>query len=152
MNDHDLRRLLRDLPRPAARPGFTEQVLARIDTPAAPRRAGTRRRLGVGLAAAALLLVAPLAGVLGWRAWERQRAVAELAALRQEQRQLAEALRAWDAAPAAAARPEVVYLGGDDSVDIVFDVAHAARVLRASGPAARPAVSGHGTPRKGDRR
>ena len=141
MNDHELGRLLRDLPRPVARPGLTEDVLAALPGPGARRpRRRVHRRLAM-VAAAALLVVVPLVGLRIGREIETRRARAELARLRSEQRQLAAALRAFE----SSTRPrgdEVIYLGGDDTVDIVFDVDRAARLLRTGQPAVVPAGLG----------
>lgn len=121
MNDDPLSRELRRLPRPGASPGFTERVLRRLEgAPAAPRRAAWRRRLAPA-AAAAGLAVAVAAGAWLLRAQERSEARARAAALRERHHALAreiEDLRALqrDTAP-------VLYLGGDERVDFVLDLA-----------------------------
>ena len=49
MEDHSVGRLLRELPRETARPGFTQRVLARLEEPAksAALASGWRLRLAV---------------------------------------------------------------------------------------------------------
>ncbi len=138
MNDRELGRLLRDLPRAAARPGLTEDVLAALPGPETRRSRTVSRRL---MLAAALLVVVPLAGLKIGREIETRRARAELARLRSEQQRLAEALRACESSTRTPG-DEVIYLGGDDTVDIVFDVDRAARLLRTGAPAAVPAGLG----------
>ena len=129
---------LRALPRPRAGDGFTARVLDRLGE-AAP--AGTARRVpeALRLAAAALLVGVALLGVLaGGRVLlpgagsapapaearraaleaERARLEAELAELRRLTTELER-----DSAP-------VLYLGGDEEVDLVLDLGRLAREER----------------------
>lgn len=113
MEDHRLGDLLRELPRESARPGFTARVLQRLD---APERRRSIPRFALAGAMAAMLAVT--AGVLvdarrdALEAVRAQRALAEIRAehgrLEQEVRELSQ--------------PPVVYLGGNENVDLVLDL------------------------------
>lgn len=117
MNDDDLNRALRELPREAASSGFTRRVLARLDE--APRPIW-RRPLVLAPMAAALVATLLTWSLTGHRKQERR---ARLAELRQEQQQLAAELAALkDQADSR----EVLYLGGDEGIDIVMDLARLA--------------------------
>jgi hypothetical protein len=125
---------LRELPRERAGADFTARVLARLDEPP------PRRRLplaAIGVAAAAALGLALVAGPLrtgGERAESRREAAAEarrlLEELQREHRALASEL------DALAAEPPVIYLGGDEEVDLVLDLS---RVPAAAPPEVRGA-------------
>lgn len=117
MEDHRLGDLLRELPREQARPGFTARVLNRLDAPE-DRRLGWRPRLAL---AGAMAAVAISAGVLMDRpagsrqeieTAEAQRILRELRAehgrLEREFQEMSE--------------PPVLYLGGDEEVDLVLDL------------------------------
>ncbi len=142
MENQRLGRTLRELPRERAKDDFTARVLARLD---APRR---RRRLPLatlGAAAAAALGLALIAGPL--RTAEREESRRQAAA---EARRLLEELRRDHQAlatelEALAEEPPLIYLGGDDEVDLVLDLS---RVPAAPPGAVRGAASaGERTPR-----
>jgi hypothetical protein len=117
MEDHRLGDLLRELPREHARPGFTAHVLKSLDsTERAPRRS-----FRFALAGAMAVALAMTVGILmdqqaGSRrsigAAQAQQALQELRAehgrLRQELQELSE--------------PPVVYIGGNEDVDLVLDL------------------------------
>lgn len=116
MEDHRLGDLLRELPREQARPGFTARVLERLDsTERAPRRPF---RLALAGATAMAILTTISAGVLMDRraesiqAAEAQRMLQEIRAehgrLEQEIHELSQ--------------PPVVYIGGNEDVDLVLDL------------------------------
>ncbi|HEX6898552.1 MAG TPA: hypothetical protein VF789_02520 [Thermoanaerobaculia bacterium] len=120
MEDHRLGDLLRELPREHARPGFTARVLNRLDAPA-DRQLRWRPRLALAGAMAAVAAVAISAGVLMDRpagsepsieTAEAQRILRELRAehgrLEQELHEMSE--------------PPVLYLGGNEDVDLVLDL------------------------------
>jgi anti-sigma factor RsiW len=120
MEDNRLTELLRELPREQARPGFTARVLERLD--AAPRTTTPRWsfRLALATAAAVLAAVAISAGVLtDWqgRGREGRQAQAQqaLQEIRAEHGRLEQELREMTESP-------VVYLGGDEKVDLVLDL------------------------------
>jgi hypothetical protein len=116
MEDHSVGPLLRELPREHARAGFTARVLARLDAPE-PKLWLQPRMV---FAAAALATVVASAGILqvhagrqeALRTAEARRVIQELRSehdsLKQELQSLSE--------------PPVVYLGGDDEVDLVVDL------------------------------
>lgn len=107
---------LRSLPTALPSPAFTARVLSRLDRPRRPRR----RPLPAWVAAA--LTVAVLVGGLwgaaaGRDAWQRQR---RRAALRAESAALARELAALHQ---EATKPApVLYLGGNEQVDVVLDL------------------------------
>jgi len=114
MEDHRLGDLLRELPREQARPGFTALVLYRLDAPAR-RRSIPRLALATALTAvlavtAGLLIDARRDALANARA---ERALAEIRAeharLEREVRELSDP-------------PSVVYLGGNEDVDLVLDL------------------------------
>ncbi|HTG34181.1 MAG TPA: hypothetical protein VLB76_14730 [Thermoanaerobaculia bacterium] len=104
---------MRELPRESARSGFTTRVLQRLE---APERRRSMPRLALAGAMAAALAVT--AGVLVdarrdvLEAVRAQRALAEIRAehgrLEREVRELSQ--------------PPVVYLGGNENVDLVLDL------------------------------
>ena len=114
MEDDRLGSLLRELPREQAHPGFTARVLERLD--AAPRN--TPRwsfRLALAAAVATLAAVAISAGVLTREPRDAGRDRQALQELRAEHGRLEQELREISA-------PPVVYLGGDENVDLVLDL------------------------------
>jgi hypothetical protein len=112
MEDHRLGDLLRELPREPARPGFTARVLNRLE---APERRRALPRLAL---AGALATLAITAGVLvdarrdALAAVQAQRALQEIRAehgrLQREIQELSQ--------------PPVMYLGGNENVDLVLDL------------------------------
>lgn len=114
MEDHGVGPLLRELPRERAREGFTARVLARLDAPA------PRPWPRLVFAAAALAAVVASVGILQVHAG-RQEALRTAAArkvlreLRSEHDSLKQELRSLS-------QPPVVYLGGDEQVDLVVDL------------------------------
>lgn len=139
VSDERLRGLLQAMPRERAGRDFTAKVMRRLakSPTASPLATGSllffpaeRRRLpgwsGWLVAAAALLLVG-----LGLREWQHQRDLQEslrrIAELRGQYQELASELKALR--EEAAARP-VVYLGGNENVDLVLDLGHLAEARK----------------------
>jgi len=115
MEDHRLGDLLRELPRESARPGFTTRLLQRMQRLDAPERRRSMPRLAL---AGALAAVAMTAGVLvdaRRDALEAVRAQRALAEIRAEHGRLEREVRELS-------RPPVVYLGGNENVDLVLDL------------------------------
>ena len=128
MEDHSLGRLLRELPRESARPGFTQRVLARLDAPAKSAASPAAWRLRLAVAATALLVVAG-AGVVrheqsreAARSAEARRLLQEI---RAEHDRIEQELHSLD-------EPPVIYLGGDERLDLVMDLD---RIPAEDGPA-----------------
>lgn len=116
MEDHDLGQLLRELPRESARDGFTSRVMARLDARPEP---WAWRQPRVVFAAAALAATVASAGFLQIRADRRAELRAAearklLQELRSEHESLKQELRELSG-------PPVVYVGGDEKVDLVVD-------------------------------
>jgi len=115
MEDHRLGDLLRELPREQARPGFTARVLHRLD---APER---RRWIPIPRLALATALTVVLAVAAGIRsdarrdALESARAEQALAEIRAEHARLEREVRDLS-------QPPVIYLGGNEDVDLVLDL------------------------------
>lgn len=118
MEDHSVGRLLRKLPREAARPGFTQRVLARLDETAAATAIGAswRPRLALAATTAAVAALVVSAGVVRY---EQSREAARTA----EARQLLQEIRAehgrLERELRALAEPPQVYVGGDERMDLV---------------------------------
>ncbi len=117
MEDQRLGDLLRELPREHARPGFTARVLERLEAPAPASRPNVR----LLLAAAALVLTTVSAGVVidrqsGSReSLEEAQAQRILQDLRAEHERLERELEELSG-------PPVVYIGGNEEVDLVLDL------------------------------
>lgn len=117
MEDHNVGSLLRELPRERAREGFTARVLASLDSSPEPK---VWRQPRLVFATAALAAVVASAGILQLhtnrqeeiRAAEARRLLQEL---RSEHESLKQELRSLS-------EPPVVYLGGDEEVDLVVDL------------------------------
>ena len=122
MTDRDLSKRIRDLPRETARPGFTQRVMERLDEEAPRAAEGWGWKPTLAIAAAALGFA-----LIPFAAWQMDRGAAsagdaaELEALRAEYTQLQDALQ--ELTRVRGAGGEVVYLGGDDTLDVVFDPA-----------------------------
>ena len=113
--DDGLREALRGLPAATPGPAFTARVLARLDRPRA-------RRAHVPAWVTAAATMAVLAGGLwgvtaGRQAWQQER---RRAALRAESAALARELAALHEEVAKPA--PVLYLGGNEQVDVVLDL------------------------------
>ena len=119
MEDHKLGQLLRELPPERAREGFTAGVMARLD--AAPRPPMWRQPRLV-FAAAALAAMVASAGFVQIRDRQAEVRAAEarklLQELRSEHTSLKQELQELS-------EPPVVYLGGDEKVDLVVDMSGA---------------------------
>jgi hypothetical protein len=114
MEDHRLGDLLRELPREQARPGFTARVLHRLD--AAPERHRSIPRLALATALTFVLIVT--AGILvdaRRDALANARAERALAEIRAEHARLEREVQDLS-------QPPVVYLGGNEDVDLVLDL------------------------------
>jgi type II secretory pathway component PulM len=112
MEDHRLGDLLRELPRERARPGFTARLLSRLE---APERRRALPRLAL---AGALTTLAITAGVLvdaRRDAREALQARQALQEIRAEHGRLEREVRELS-------RPPVMYLGGNENVDLVLDL------------------------------
>ena len=115
MEDHRLGDLLRELPREQPRPGFTARVLHHLD---APER---RRWIPVPRLALATVLTVALAVTAGLlidarrNALESSRAEKALAEIRAEHARLEREVRDLS-------QPPVIYLGGNEDVDLVLDL------------------------------
>jgi hypothetical protein len=115
MEDHSVGPLLRELPREHAREGFTARVLARLDAPA-----GAKPWRQLVFASAALAAVVASAGILQVHAGRQEalrtaEARKVLRELRSEHDSLKQELQTLS-------QPPVVYLGGDEEVDLVVDL------------------------------
>ena len=134
--DDGLREALRGLPAATPGPAFTARVLARLDRPPRARRPHSpegRHQVPAWVTAAATMavLVAGLWGVAaGRQAWQQQR---RRAALQAESAALARELAALHEEVAKPA--PVLYLGGNEQVDVVLDLS-ALRIAAAAPVAA----------------
>ena len=125
MRDERLTQALQELPRERASHGFTGRVLARLDEPEKrPLMLGLPRLslASVGAIAAAVLLLAVGLGARQWTAPagsgdEAAEARALLEEIRAEHERLERELTELEAAGAP-----VLYLGGDERVDLVLDL------------------------------
>ncbi|HEY4562013.1 MAG TPA: hypothetical protein VIJ36_03485 [Thermoanaerobaculia bacterium] len=114
MEDHRLGDLLRELPREQARPGFTARVLNRLDAPE-HRRSIPRLALATVLATVLAVTVGLLIDARR-EALESARAEQALAEIRAEHARLEREVRELSD------QPSVVYLGGNEDVDLVLDL------------------------------
>ncbi len=124
-SDDPILRALAELPRERASEGFTTRVVARTgEATEEPNRGWPRAAAAV---AAGLVLVS---GVTAWQL-ERSRRLenmrGEVSELQSTHRLLEQELRELRAAE----KPPVVYLGGDDKVDIYLDLAELERLQKA---------------------
>lgn len=122
MNDERLGELLRELPREQARHGFTARVLARLDGAPAAVRPAWLRPAAVAAALVLALAAIPL-GIHFGRPSEPDRAEAAriLRELRAEHQRLELELK--NLSPEA----PVLYLGGDENVQLILDVSRVPR-------------------------
>lgn len=130
-NEDWLSTALESLPGDSASPGFTAEVLERLEA-----RDGRRRRrsaMSWGLAAALLLLIAATLAL--WRPARRSAAAEQAERMRQEHRLLLEEIESLRAATVESA--PVLYLGADGENDLVLDLEPL--LLEERGTAARPA-------------
>ena len=116
MQDHGVGPLLRELPRERAREGFTARVLARLDAPE-PKPWRQPRLVFATVALAAVVASAGLFQVHAGRQEALRAAEARrmLRELRSEHDSLKQELQSLS-------QPPVVYLGGDEEVDLVVDL------------------------------
>jgi len=130
MEDHRVSDLLRELPREQARPEFTARVLERLPSPKRIPRPNAR----LVLALAAVLAMATVStGILVERQAAARRARDAQARqvlddLRAEHGRLRRELR-------EISQPPVVYLGGNEDVDLVLDLGQV-RAAEGATPAA----------------
>jgi hypothetical protein len=118
MEDHRLGDLLRELPREQARTGFTARVLNRLDAPER-RRSIPRLVPRLALAGALAVVLIVTAGVLVDARRDviaRARAERALAEIRSEHARLEREVQELPD------QPFVVYLGGNEDVDLVLDL------------------------------
>ncbi|HEY0510786.1 MAG TPA: hypothetical protein VGH73_02705 [Thermoanaerobaculia bacterium] len=118
MEDHRLGDLLRELPREPARPGFTAGVLRRI---AVPERRQRRLSPRVALAGALALTLTVAAGALV----EARREAIETARTRQALQDIRAEHGRLEREVEELSQPSVVYLGGNENVDLVLDLGKA---------------------------
>ena len=115
-SDRELDRLLAELPRESASPGFSRRVLADIDGPARPA-AGRR-----WLMAAAATAVALAVGLWLLPRAPQSPSPAETRALQEEHQQLLRELDALKASLRQSQAAPVLYLGGNEHLDLVLDL------------------------------
>ena len=133
MNDEDLSRLLRELPREEPSFDFTKRVLEKVD---ARSRSGRRNRGAVIAWAGAALLGDFLSQGYFRERYERSRAAARVRELRDEYRELQTELEKLRTLTREL--DPVLDLGGTDDVEFVFDLRELAR-READRPRAEPA-------------
>ena len=118
MEDHRLGDLLRELPREHARPDFTARVLERLESAAPAPRPTARLALAM---TAAVVVAAVSTGILIDRQTASREAIEAAQAqrivqdLRAEHGRLQRELREMS-------QPGVVYIGGNEDVDLVLDL------------------------------
>lgn len=125
MEDHRLGDLLRELPREQARPGFTARVLERLDLSGkSPERISRRQRpfrLALAGATAMAIVTTISAGILMDRRTESIQAA--------EARRMLQEIRAehgrLEQEVQELSQPPVVYIGGNEDVDLVLDLGRA---------------------------
>ncbi|MFQ5349914.1 MAG: hypothetical protein ACE5EG_05670 [Thermoanaerobaculia bacterium] len=114
--DRELDRLLAELPRETASPDFSRRVLRDLDRTAGER---TRHR---GLLAAAAAAVALAVGILLLPRSTPHLPVAETRSLQEEHRLLMEELEVLKASLRDSQSAPVLYLGGNEHLDLVLDL------------------------------
>ena len=117
MEDHRLGDLLRKLPREQAHPGFTARVLERLDAPERASRPRRPFRLALAGATAAAILAAVSTGVVMDRQAQSRKDEARriLQEIRAEHGRLEQEIHELS-------QPPVVYIGGNEDVDLVLDL------------------------------
>jgi anti-sigma factor RsiW len=118
MEDHRLGDLLRELPREQARPGFTARVLERLDAPERTSRPRRTFRLALaGATAMAAIITAISTGVVMDRQAQARKDEARriLQEIRAEHGRLEQEIHELS-------QPPVVYIGGNEDVDLVLDL------------------------------
>jgi len=126
MNDHELDDLVRALPPVHASPGFQARVMRR----AAEGRGPRRQRWVLAVAGGLVAVTAFVVPAVKMRQHERQRAELRAEVL---------ALSAAAAELQAGVDPALVYVGGDDRVDIVVDPR---KLAQAGRPVGAPSYRG----------
>jgi len=116
MEDHRLGDLLRELPREQARPGFTTRLLQRMNRLEAPERRRSIPRLALAGAMAMALTVT--AGVLV----DARRDALEAVHARQALQEIRAEHGRLEREVQELSQPPVVYLGGNENVDLVLDL------------------------------
>jgi len=131
------------LPREQASPGFTAAVLERAAALQTPSADLGWSRSTLMLAASLVLVTVVTAGVLE-RAHQKQELRGRVDALKSEHELLQHELEALKRS--AAEEPAVVYLGGDENVDVVLTLDPQGQPQRAPGlrPAAPAPLANHG--------
>ncbi len=120
-DQHLVERLLRELPREKARLGFTPRLLARLDGLDRAPAPGRVWRSRLATVAALVLLAGSAAGLMHYERMEAQRAARQARAqqvLRELRAEHGQIKRELEALPA----PPVVYLGGNEDMDLVVDL------------------------------
>jgi hypothetical protein len=130
--DPEVLAALRDLPRETAGPGFTAAVLEKSAPAREPAHAIGWSRPALALAASVVLLTVVAAGALE-RAHQKRELRGRVDALRTEHQELEQELAALKRL--STQEPSVVYLGGDDQVDVVLSIDPAAPIKSAPGTA-----------------
>jgi hypothetical protein len=115
MEDHRLGDLLRELPREPARPGFTARLLQRLNRLEAPERRRALPRLAL---AGALATLAVTAGVLVDARRDAREAIQARQALQEIRAEHGRLQREIQ----ELSQPPVMYLGGNENVDLVLDL------------------------------
>lgn len=127
MEDQLLGRLLREIPRERAGDGFTARVLERLDLPTPGETPGRTVRRGPWLFATAALFALVVSVAVLDRPEPPVREVRDarqaLVNIRSEHERIQQELRRLQQMHRQdSAEPEVVYLGGDESMDLVVDL------------------------------
>jgi HAMP domain-containing protein len=133
-SDDPTLRALSELPRERASENFTTRVVARAgEAVEEPSRGWPRAAAAV---AAALVLVSGLAAWQLERSRRLENIRGEVSELQSTHRLLEQELRELRAAE----KPPVVYLGGDDKIDIYLDLAELERLQRSARRSSRSTV------------
>ena len=117
MEDHRLGDLLRELPRESARPGFTTRLLQRMQRLDAPERRRSMPRFALA-GALAMAVLTVTAGVLV----DARRDALEAVHARQALQEIRAEHGRLEREVQELSQPPVVYLGGNENVDLVLDL------------------------------